>query len=108
MVILPSIVYKAKFLNSSLTQLESLFAPLSRFIKSLYKLKITVPTVLLHTSTQQGGLGIPDILQIVHKLKLGMICRASTYSSPAAQASKAIMDRAIRQQGLFETSGVGV
>ena len=108
MVVIPSIVYKSKFLNLSLTHLKALFAPLGRFIKSLYKLKVAVPKILLHTPTQRGGLGIPDILEIVHKQKLGMLCRASTHASPAAQASKAIMDRAIRQQGLFETSGMGI
>ena len=62
MVVIPSIIYKAKFLNSSLQQFQALFAPLNRFTKTLYKLKVTVSRTLLHTSTQYGGLGIPDLL----------------------------------------------
>ena len=51
--------------NSSLQQFQALLAPLGRFTKALYKLKVIVPRTLLHTSTQYGGLGIPDLLQIV-------------------------------------------
>jgi hypothetical protein len=85
-----------------------LFQPLDAAIKHIYGLKITVPSELLHTPPKLGGLGIPNMVHLVHKHKLGMLCRASTYGNPAASSAKSIMDRAIRQQGLYDTSGVAV
>ena len=49
-----------------------------------------------------------NMVHLVHKHKLSLLCRASAFGSPAANASEAIMDRSIRQLGLFDTSGESI
>ena len=67
-----------------------LFQPLDAAIKHIYGLKNTVPPELLHTPPKLGGLGIPNMVHLVHKHKLGMLCRASAFGNSAASSAKSI------------------
>jgi ribonuclease HI len=101
MVVLPTILYKAKFINLSLDEYESLLNPVNALLRSINRLKRTTPEEILYTNHKTAaGLKLSNIVSRVQDFKSGMFTRAMRMGNPARQAATAIIERCFRQQAI--------
>ena len=101
MVVLPTILYKAKFINLSLDEYESLLTPVNALLRAINRLKRTSPEQILYTDHKTaGGLQLSNIVSRVQDFKSGMFTRAMRDSNPARHAAVAIIERCFRQQAI--------
>ena len=73
MAVLPGIIYPAKFLNLTIAEHETLFAPLDRFLREVAQLMRSTHINLLYMRTSKAGLRLMDIIMQIQKLKQRML-----------------------------------
>jgi hypothetical protein len=101
MVVLPTLLYKAKFINLSLDEYESLLNPVNALLRSINRLKRTSPAEVLYTDHKtSAGLQLSNIVSRIQDFKSGMFMRAIRDGNPARQAATAIIERCFRQQAI--------
>ena len=101
MVVLPTILYKAKFINLSIGEYESLLNPVNGLLRSINGLKRTTPEETLYCNHKTAaGLQLPSIVSRVQEFKIGMFSRAMQTGNPANNAAVAIIERCFRQQAI--------
>ena len=97
MVIVPAVLYAAKFLNRTVKELEKLFLPIGTFLRKCLKLSKTFPTQLLYLKSKKGGLHLPSITNQIQKLKHNMLKRALNSNFTVSFSVQAMLARCYRQ-----------
>ncbi len=91
MALIPSIIYAAKFLNRSITEMIKLLSPIQTFLRATQTLQRSFPNELLYISNTFGGLQLTDIPMQIQKLKHKMIKRALKSNSSVSYVVQAIL-----------------
>ena len=97
MALIPSVIYAAKFLNRSISELTKLLNPIQTFLRLTQNLQRSYPNELLYISSTFGGLQLTDITMQIQKSKHRMIKRALASESSAHFAVQSMIARCYRQ-----------
>jgi len=100
MVAIPAVVYKAKFLNFTVSQYTKLFTPIDALLRRVCNLQRSFPKHLLHIVEKYGGLQLPDLVEQVQMHKMSTMYRSLRMNSPALDSGVALLERCLRNQDI--------
>ena len=97
MAIVPTIIYPAKFLNRSISEIKELLRPLDDFLRIISASQRSFPRALLYGDENLGAYGLPDLTLMVQKFKHATIKRALKGNNSESNAVHAMISRCYRQ-----------
>eukprot|EP01034_Spumella_vulgaris_P029001 gene29001-35972_t len=93
------IQYTAKISSYTLAQYRQLDKIFAAFYRKATGNMAGYPTALLHTSTDNGGLGIPRISDLIQSDKLGAVWQGLAKTKKNLWATQGLLERALRMGG---------